>query len=306
MKLLMQIISYIFGYILKIRSLLYKYKIMRTYRFIVPIVSVGNICSGGSGKTPFVLWLSNILCQKYNVCVISRGYNRHSKETIIVQGYDQKYDVNMIGDEPLMLIKKNKKLNMVIGDNKVKSIGLAIKKMDIDIILLDDGFQSQYIYSDLDVVMFNESIKRSLLQLIPLGVLREPIDSLNRSDLIVCTRNKTRQTNNIIKKYKKKIYYADEKFSIVDEKNEPVNITKGGNVMGVCGIGDPESFFCALSGLDVNIVEKYIAKDHFNYNKESMKYIYKKISAHHIDYIVTTWKDFDKLNKLNYKHIKIT
>ena len=140
MKWTFNILSHVYGCVVFCKSWLYKYKLLKSYAFGVPVISVGNITSGGTGKTPMVLWLANQLIQKNkNVCVVTRGYKRKSKNLIVIGENRGDYNVDQIGDEPLMIIKRNPAVQMVVGHDKVKAINEAINSLDIDVIIVDDG-----------------------------------------------------------------------------------------------------------------------------------------------------------------------
>ena len=180
----MRILTFIIHQLSRLRLLLYKCKILKTHSFDIPIISVGNIEHGGTGKTPMVAWLvEHLTCEGYNkkVCVISRGYGRKSNQTIIVNN-EKKYTIDEIGDEPFTLINENAEnpnISMVISNNKVEAINIAIRTLNIDVIILDDGFQSIYIKRNLDIVMVNNTQKKNM------NLTREPFLALRRADVII-------------------------------------------------------------------------------------------------------------------------
>ena len=305
MNLFLIPISYFYRFVVAFRSFLYKHQIVKTYSFNVPIISIGNIVSGGTGKTPFINWLYKNLSGSYRVCVITRGYGRSTKKTVLVESSTDKYKISDVGDEPYMLIKQNKNIQMVVGDNKIKSIIWAINKLSPDIILLDDGFQSKYIKRDLDIVMMNGFMDKNYYRMIPWGWLREPIHSLNRTDFIIWTRRKNLAVEDLFHLYKNKIHQASETFCLIDENHEVFSPNKSINVVAVCGVGFPSSFINALGDFNIVIKYQYIVKDHYNYNDKDMRKIYTELKQGGASHIVTTAKDYYKLKEVNKKNIPI-
>ena len=297
--------SFLYRFLLLFRSALYKYKLIKTHQFSVPIVSVGNIVFGGSGKTPFINWIYRELSDSYNVCIITRGYGRKNNNTFVIDSHSRRHSVSDVGDEPMMLIKKNKNIQMVVGKHKAKSIQISIKRFSPDIILLDDGFQSKYINRNLDIVMINGSMEKSCYRLFPFGILREPTSSLKRADFIVWTRKKNVESENLFYKYKSKILPVKEKYRLLNEQNEHLNIDEIIRVVAVCGIGHPNSFINTLNSFKVDVVGKYIVSDHFNYEAKNMVDIYSIVNTKNATHIVTTEKDYCKLKPLNKKNIPI-
>jgi len=328
-------IQFIIYQISKFRLLFYKYKIFKTHSFNIPIISVGNIESGGTGKTPMVDWLIKTLeAENKKICVITRGYGRQSNKTIVVD-QNKKYALNEIGDEPFSLLKENPNLSMVIGSNKIKSIQLAIDKLDVDIIILDDGFQSLYIKRDLDIVMINVNNFSKKIN-------REPISSLSRADIVIfkpdwphTTTKPDMITNdtiekdlewaskidwdnawswteqnrmvNIIKKISKKSMPCIQAYASVVIHSEDhaafEDITEP--IIAVCGIADPISFQHTLAKKNINVVQCLEYSDHHIYTNDDMKNINQTMSHHNIKSIITTTKDYHKIKIINTHKIKI-
>tara|TARA_Y100001968_G_scaffold314564_1_gene340106 strand:+ start:2356 stop:3339 length:984 start_codon:yes stop_codon:yes gene_type:complete len=296
-------ISLIYQLIVELRNLLYDFKILKTYIFPIPIISIGNIVMGGTGKTPMSLWLFNqLILKNKKPCIISRGYNRQSKDLVIIDGYDEKWTIRDIGDEPLMMLNKNKNIKMVICRNKIKGIQSAINSLDIDIIILDDGFQSRYIHKNLDIIM----MKQQKNYLFPAGYLRESMSNLKRADIII---ENNIISNEAIKKLcinnNIQTIHAKPTFQLIDEKYQVIKQYDDLNTIAVCGIGDPNSFLQAIYNYNINIQEKYIVADHYNYQSKDMNDIYAKMKNKNCNAIITTWKDYYKINALNLKNKKI-
>lgn len=285
-----------------IRLIFYEYGILKSYSFDIPIISVGNISMGGTGKTPMVGWLINELIS-YNKkpCIITRGYNRKSDKMVVINGNkNNNYTVNQIGDEPLSIIKEYPSVSMVVGSNKISSINRAIKELDIDVIIMDDGFQSLYIKRDLDILMVNVKDNH--------GITREGQSSINRADVVIFkpsdnTDNSadkilTNLNNKIIKMRAKSVFSVAPPYHINNIKNM-------GPVIAVCGIADSDSFKKALDGNEIKIHELLKYKNHHNYTNHDIDYIYRKMIGGGCKSIITTSKDYYKLSALNKKMVGI-
>jgi tetraacyldisaccharide 4'-kinase len=262
---------------------------------------------GGTGKTPMSLWLFNELILKHKKpCIITRGYGRLSKKLIIVNSNKTNYTADQIGDEPLMMLKSNKDMKMVIYNNKIKAIEAAINNLDVDIIILDDGFQSLYVDRDIDVVMINATQQKNAYRLFPVGLAREPIANIRRANMVITNRgiinsdiNDFCIDNNI------NTSEADNIFQIIGEDNKVIDSFENLHSIAVCGIADPQSFLKALKNYKINVITEFIVADHYYYTARDINHIYQSMDENRCNTIITTWKDYCKIHPLNIKNKKI-
>ena len=168
----------------------YETNILSTKSLNCKVISIGNITVGGSGKTPTVEYLSNLLQSKgHKVGIISRGYKRKSKSTLVVtDGKKKPESWKHVGDEPFLLAHKLENIPIVVGTSRYKAGSMMIEKFQPDVILIDDGFQHLSLHRDLDIVLVNSKDKRSDHKLTS-GKLREPISNLTKADLIIITKS---------------------------------------------------------------------------------------------------------------------
>jgi len=152
---------------------------------------VGNITIGGSGKTPTVEYLSKLFQSKgIKVGIISRGYKRKSKQTLIVtDGITKPQSWEDFGDEPYLLAQNLENIPIVVGRSRYEAGMKMIENFDPDIIIMDDGFQHVSLYRDLDIVLVNSKDTKATHRLIPAGKLREPLSNLSRADLIILSKS---------------------------------------------------------------------------------------------------------------------
>jgi len=249
-----------------------KYSFTKTHQYSIPIICVGNIYLGGTGKTPLCIEIFSIL-------------KNLNKNPIFVR---KKYD--SFQDE----VDLQKQIGPICESRKrVDALNNAIKK-NADIAILDDGFQDNSIKKNLSVVCFNEKQWIGNGFTIPSGPLRENLSALRRADCVVINGKKnTNIENRILEKNKSiKIYYANYK---------PQNIEKFKNKKIVCfaGIGNPDNFFTLLEENGIKILERISFPDHYNYSEIELKNLIKKVKENDA-ILLTTEKDYLRIDK-NYR-----
>ena len=172
-------ISLIFFLIIKIRYFSYKNNILKKYKSKIPLIMVGNISVGGSGKTPFVIWLTKYLLDKgLRVGVISSGYKSSSSKPLLVDKYS---DPKIVGDEAV-LIANQTYCNVASGGDRISATKLLIDKTLNDVIIHDDGLQHYKLERDYEIILINNHKLFGNGYLLPAGPLREKINSISNSD----------------------------------------------------------------------------------------------------------------------------
>ncbi len=187
MKFLYYPLSAIYGFIVFIRNLMFDMKILKQHNFDVPIISVGNLTVGGTGKTPHAEYLISHLQKEFDVAFLSRGYKRHSKGYLLADLNSTLFD---IGDEPVQIKQKFPNIPVAVSEKRVLGIQklLANKELSIDAIILDDAFQHRYVKPDLNILLVDHTKPIYEDQLLPLGRLRESEKSKYRANLIIFTK----------------------------------------------------------------------------------------------------------------------
>ena len=170
------------------RNVLFKCGLLQQYKSSIPVISVGNLCIGGSGKTPHVALILNHLTD-YNKAVISRGYGRKNK--ILIEANSEIHSTIDTGDEPMELLQKfeGSSFKMIIDGNRKSALKyLEMHKEKTDIVVLDDGFQHQYVKRDLNILLtdFSNPFYKDLV--LPIGGLREHRKGADRADIIIVTK----------------------------------------------------------------------------------------------------------------------
>tara|TARA_B100000427_G_scaffold329459_1_gene345747 strand:+ start:776 stop:1798 length:1023 start_codon:yes stop_codon:yes gene_type:complete len=266
------------------------------------VISVGNITVGGTGKTPMVLYLCKTFQKhnQYKIGVLSRGYKRHTKGTILVsKGNGPIQNWESVGDEPFMMAKKTKNIPIVVDSNRYRAGQFLIKNFGTEIIILDDGFQHRFLSRDLDIVMINGNTPPSDYKYFPAGNLREGWESIRRADAVIFTKNKPRSfLLNKIKKTNIPFFNSKLKSFILFPKNPPkreVKNLKGKKVVLLCGIGDPKSFEKTIESYDCIVKGLKFFRDHYFYNKKNISKIIEFAKIKKANYILTTEKDWVKI-----------
>ncbi|MAI87956.1 MAG: tetraacyldisaccharide 4'-kinase [Candidatus Marinimicrobia bacterium] len=276
-----------------IRNFFYDIKLIKIKKFNKPVIGVGNITTGGTGKTPMVIEIAKILIKlNKKPIIISRGYKRQSKGTVIVSDNNNILEsVVNSGDEPFLIAKKLKNIPIIVDKNRYKAAQIASQKFDFDIVILDDSFQHRKIFKDLNLVMINFQEKDENYSLLPVGRLREPYSSLKRADLIIWSKyKKDYETSS----FNKKIIETsrEQLFTTIGLKNQ---FDKKFNILVFCAVGDPQSFIGLLHSKRLNIVHKIIFKDHEKLSMRKLNELIELKNKYKADYIVTTEKDWVKL-----------
>ncbi len=254
-------------YLLKLRNLAYQKTFLKIYQLKIPVISVGNLSLGGTGKTSLVKFLCEKLSSKYHVVILSRGYKRKSKGTLIVS-FKGKILENWrnAGDEPYLLAKlvekKDLKVSIIVDEDRVRGGEVAVRELKGDLILLDDGFQYIRLKKDIDLVLLKKEDLKA--RLFPWGRLREPLENLKRADAIILSYQEIEPFDLQLKdKPTFKLYRKDWK--VIDSEGKILKNYQEKEFIAFCGLGDNQQFLKVLKKLGIK-VKKFISfPDHHFY-----------------------------------------
>lgn len=300
-KCALYVISLVYGAAIFGRKFLYAFRIFRSEKVPMKIVSVGNLSLGGTGKTPFVIALAGIVRSelKREPCVLIRGYG---------------------WDEQAMLKKNLPDTPILVGEDRVKQAYRAIKLYGSSIGILDDGFQYWELGRDLNIVLVDSRCPFGNNHLFPRGVLREPASALKRADIVVFTKigekasgldvlkERMRSINGslvFLEAVHKPLHLYDAKA----RKELPLDSVKGKKVILLSAIGDPAYFEETMNGLGAVIVEHMAFGDHHEYDLRDIERIRNRCNERAFDYVVTTEKDAVKFTRKSIffgKHTLLT
>ncbi len=316
-------LSRLYGAITNVRNSLYESGFFKSYSLGVPTISIGNITVGGTGKTPLVAFVAEILAEKgEKVCILTRGYGREkARERVLVSDRENVLvEAKQAGDEPFELAGKLLGKAFVIADANRVSAGIwARENFGITAFVLDDAFQHQKVKRDLNIVTIDATNPFGNGKTLPSGILREPLENLKRADLIVITRA---NLSDEIENLKSKIEQYNSKSPILVSENKVSNlielkkfhaktqISSDSKIKdqrskikfaAFCALGNPENFFEQLQREDFNLVETEKFPDHHFYTQKDIEKIEQKALKKNADYFLTTAKDAVKLKNLKFR-----
>ena len=263
-------------------------KISIPQKFNIPIICVGNIYIGGTGKTSAAIEIIKILNKSKKICFLTKGYGRKSKKDIYLNELNiSNQNTIDTGDEALLL---NKYGDVYISNNRAKAINTIIK-LGYDAIILDDGFQDHLIFKNLNILCFDSKNWIGNNNLIPSGPLREPLKAIKEANFIVIKGEKNQIIENEIKKLSPniEIIYAENRI----ENNETL---KNKNFIAFTGIGDPYSFFNTLLNNNIKIIKQIIYPDHFQFTEKNYKVLFQEAENNNCN-LITTEKDWVRISK---------
>jgi tetraacyldisaccharide 4'-kinase len=298
----------VYTLIILIRNYLFDRGIFKSRKVNAKIISTGNLNVGGSGKTPLVIYISNLLKTK-NIKggVLSRGYGRKTKGYLLVSdGNEIKTTVEQSGDEIYLTVDE---CNVPAGvsENRVQGASRLISDTGVEAIVLDDAFQHRWIYRDIDLLIIeqkfltcNEELSHLLL---PTGNLREGFSSIERADAVIINRKFSEKSEIPAQfdKYlkNKKVFFAHYKsVGFVDVKRRSfykISDFEGQKSLVVCGIAKPFSFLNALKQNNISTLNNLIFKDHKRYCEKEVQKIRKEFYSVNAHSVITTHKDAVKL-----------
>jgi tetraacyldisaccharide 4'-kinase len=244
--------SYLYRAVTHVRRQAYQSSILKKHKVDVPVIVVGNLTTGGSGKTPFVIFLSDYLKQRgLKVGLVSRGYGGKPIEAI--QSVTVTCSAREVGDEALVLMKQTG-CPMVVGRDRAAAAERCLREYNVDVIISDDGLQHYAMARDIEIVMQDAMRGFGNGHCLPAGPLRERVDRLDSVDLVV--RYGEMETSDF--------YLASDVFVALDDTSDNLSLDSfaGKTVHAVAGIGYPPRFFQHLRALNIDVIEHPFADHH--------------------------------------------
>ncbi|MDD5454800.1 MAG: tetraacyldisaccharide 4'-kinase [Candidatus Ratteibacteria bacterium] len=278
-----------------------------------PVISVGNLTMGGTGKTPCVeLIVRKLLDKKLRVGLLTGGYARTSKDNKKIVSYSvgENSEVKDIGDEPYLFSKHFPSIPIFISRNRAKSLSEATQKRQCDIFIMDDGFQYHNIEKDLEILLVNKRNPFGNGSLFPAGFLREPVSSVKRADLIIFTHCGESIENSGFKKSFSALLKQPSKIPVLESVHKPLHFEKfdmgvkyrteeiaNRRFLSLCSLADPLSFEKSLEKLNFEPIKKLRFPDHYIYKIKDIEWLNTIVEKENIDFVATTEKDWVRLPK---------
>ena len=303
--------SGLYNAVTRTRLAAYRRGWLNVAQLAAPVVSVGNLTTGGTGKTPLVDWVCRVVAKDLRkVCVLTRGYGRANPQSQVVvsDGNVLLADETASGDEAFLLAQTLIGIAAVISNPNREAAGKwAMENLGTDVFVLDDGFQHLRLARNLDLVTIDSTNPFSNGRLLPYGRLREPPTSLSRAGAIVLTRTDQVENWPQIKTEAERLAPGVPVFSSrmttvsvrgLQGESQPVNELRSHPVGAFCGIGNPESFFNQLrsEGLTLGYTRAFI--DHHRYRQGDVQKLVEQAKTNDCQALVTTAKDATKLSAL--------
>lgn len=299
--------------------------LLRQNRLPVPVISIGNLVAGGTGKTPTVVWLAAFLKQKgYTPAVLTRGYRSSApKEGLIFTHSDlEKLTPELTGDEPYLLAGLLPGTVIAVGRDRYRSgLNALARYPEIDVFIMDDGFQHLKLARDLDLLLLDAAAPFGNGHLIPRGTLREPLSGLKRAGLVLLTRTAGIEATEIasLTEYLQK-YHSGAPVGTVKEEHSALiplgfwrretssiptsGYLQGKKVAAITGIGNPQQFLASLESLGAEVGYFKSYPDHYRWEEAEIENLIQTLKEWGFEDLIVTGKDGVKLAAYLEKFIK--
>lgn len=307
LRIMACILSFFYTLIINFRNWLYDHKILEEIKLPCPVISVGNMTVGGTGKTPCVIMIAQMLRKNgFNPAVISRGYRGASVRAvnIVSDGGNILLDSQSAGDEPYLIARSLKGIPVITGRKRTDAGRAAINTFNADVLVCDDAMQHRQLFRDINLVLVDSYNAGENNHILPRGRLREPLKEIKRASVVLFTRFDEEKGGNdkimeFISKNKTPFFTSVHKPKDIIRgdysDNQPVSGLQGKKIFAFCGIARPDSFKKSLRSSGALISSFEIFPDHHRYGKNDLKEIMSGFIACGADYLVTTEKDAMRL-----------
>jgi tetraacyldisaccharide 4'-kinase len=304
-------LSKIYGVITRARAALYERGAFRTLKLARPVISIGNITTGGTGKTPLVEWVTRVVVASgKKVCILTRGYGRKNPDqrVLVSDGTTVFSKPSEAGDEPYLLANNLVGVAAVISDaNRVSAGQGAIKHLATDCFVLDDGFQHFQLARDLNIVTIDATNPWGGRQMLPFGRLREPLTGLKRADCVVLTRcEQVADVRKILSEIAqlsgdRPVFHSRMRTRRIAHLKDSESVASVSNpVAAFCAVGNPQSFFAHLRSNGYELVLQESFPDHHIYAEGDVERLVSLGKQAGASCLITTAKDAVKLRPFNF------
>ena len=304
-------LSWLYGIGVRVRNWMFDIGVLKSQSYDIPVISVGNITVGGSGKTPHVEYLINLLHEKLKVGVLSRGYKRKSRGYLLA---DKDTEMREIGDEPFQMKHKYPDIYMAVDRNRRNGINRLThdeQTKDVDVILLDDAYQHRYVKPGINILLVDYHRLIIYDKLLPAGRMREPQEGKSRADIVIvtkCPKDLKPMEFRVLKRamnlypyqelYFTTLQYESLKAVFQDERKPLSSLPKGVNILLLTGIASPQQMVMDLKPVSENITPMAFG-DHHQFTEDDAERINSTFAAMpKPKVIITTEKDATRLNCL--------
>ena len=306
-------ISLIYGLGVMVRNLAFDLGILKSTEFDLPIISVGNLSVGGSGKSPMTEYLVRLLKNKYKIATLSRGYGRRSKGFRLVEHTSLSTEA---GDEPLQFKRKFNDITVAVCENRVQ--GIKMLEPGHELVILDDAYQHRSLRPGLSILLFDYNSLTVFKMLLPAGDLREPVWEKDRADILVVTKTPPRldqsDRQEIIRSIKprnqQEIFYSYLEYGNLKplyeegEERKLLSVKVTTKIILLTGIANPRPLLSEIGGF-TQFITHHKYPDHHNFSKKNISKLVHAFDTLYADdkLIVTTEKDAQRLGSAEAKEL---
>ncbi len=302
-RAILHLASLLYRLIVSLRNRLYDRQILKSVKLSRPVISVGNITVGGTGKTPCAIGLARMLQRLgYQPAVISRGYGGKNPQpvNVVSDGKSLLLGAREAGDEPLLIARSVPGVPVLTGAERRLTGQAAIDNFGAQVLVCDDAFQHRRIFRDINIVLLDAQRPFGNGHLLPRGELRESVSGLRRADCIILTRaDKTDSLHPDIVRAAGKtglpVFRALHRFKEMTRPSEDVSLSpsdlQGKKVCAFCGIARPESFKAILGEAGADLLSFIDFPDHYAYSRSDLDVLKNHFQSCGADYWITTEKD---------------
>ncbi|MBI5314557.1 MAG: tetraacyldisaccharide 4'-kinase [Nitrospirae bacterium] len=301
-----------YGVVVRLRRLLYDWGWFAQRRLPVPVLSVGNLTLGGTGKTPVVIALTEwLLAQGKRVAILSRGYRRTTTDPRLLVSDGERLLVgpNEAGDEPFLIAQRCPKAIVAVGADRYQLGDWVLHRFPVDCLVLDDGFQHLGLYRDVNLLLVDATDVEGLAALVPAGRLREPLQAAARATAIVVTRadapaqvaeigHRLQGVIDAIPDQIQVVFRPECLLSVKTGDLQPLSWSKGKTALLCSGVGHAGSFHSLVEQIGLKVLDEVVYADHHTYTNQDVERLSAKARDLQAELVVTTEKDACKLAAL--------
>ncbi len=308
------LLSQLYSLAMRVRAWLYRRGVISRRRLRNPVISVGNLTVGGTGKTPFVAYLAGVLKSAgYQPVILSRGYRGKAEHSTLVVSDGRKVlcDAASSGDEPFLLASQLPGVRVAVGKDRHRSGTLVEQDAGDRVVhILDDGFQHLRLKRNLDILLVDATDPFGGGKLLPAGRLREPLAAMGRADLVVITRShlvgEIADLEAVIRRHNKLTpisYFYHDAVGVFDLKSRKQFRTRafmGRRVIALAAIGNPGLFMQDLEHYQMDVRDQLLFPDHHPYSQSDLDQALESVDEHGAEALMTTEKDAVRLQALEF------
>lgn len=314
MKFYLKPLSYLYDQIVTAKNTLYDRGVLGVYKSPTPVISIGNLTVGGTGKTPITdFCLKSLVGDGKKVAVISRSYRADAAAPCLVS-VGHPYAARYFGDEPVLLAQNNPDVSVFVGPSKWQTARYALSENQFDVLIVDDGFQHRKLHRDLNVVILDATESLDNYAVLPEGRARESWENLQRADVIILTKCNLAKEDDLkaleerLPDNKEVLYFAYQitRFAGGDSASIlNLDSIRGKSVFLVSAIARPDVFEKMMGEITQVSKKSVHYRDHHQYTEADVHHILEEFAKSQADYLITTEKDAVKLRRMMPEKINL-